>query len=152
MPNPFTEKGAVQRPILKYASEIGWQVVTQDDALSLREGETGLFFYPVLKEQLLKLNPKVITSENVDEVVNKLQNIRTTIEGNKEALEWLRGKKSVYVPAENRERNVRLIDFENFNNNVFRVTEEWSFTNGKFTNRADVVFLINGIPIVFGEN
>jgi type I restriction enzyme R subunit len=62
MPNPFTEKAAVQRPILKYASEIGWQIVAQDEALSLREGETGLFFYPVLKEQLLKLNPKVITS------------------------------------------------------------------------------------------
>ena len=152
MPNPFTEKGAVQRPILKYASEIGWQVVTQDDALSLREGETGLFFYPVLKEQLIKLNQKVITPENVTDVVNRLQNIRNTIEGNKEALEWLRGKKSVYVPAEKRERNVRLIDFENLDNNVFRVTEEWSYTNGKFTNRADIVFLINGIPIVIGEN
>ena len=69
MPNPFTEKGAVQRPILKFASEIGWQFVAQDKALSLREGETGLFFYPVMKEQILKLNTKVFTLENVDGVV-----------------------------------------------------------------------------------
>jgi type I restriction enzyme R subunit len=56
------------------------------------------------------------------------------------------------VPAEKRERNVHLIDFENPENNIFQVTEEWSYTNGKFTNRADLVFLINGIPIIIGEN
>ncbi|MFH0989738.1 MAG: HsdR family type I site-specific deoxyribonuclease [bacterium] len=152
MQNPLSENSTVHRPLLKYASEIGWQVVTQDEALSLREGETGLFFYAVLRDMLLKLNPKVITSENEDEVVKRLQNIRNTIEGNKEALDWLRGKKSVYVSVEKRERNVRLIDFDNLENNIFQVTEEWSYTNGKFTNRADIIFLINGIPIVIGEN
>jgi type I restriction enzyme, R subunit len=106
MPNPFSEERAVQRPILKYVDEIGWPIIAKDEALSQREGEAGLFFYPILKEQLIKLNQKVITRENVNDVVNRLQNIRNTIEGNKEALEWLRGKKSVYVPAENRERNV----------------------------------------------
>ncbi len=152
MSNPFSEERAVQRPILKYVDEIGWPIVAKDEALSLREGEAGLFFYPILKKQLIKLNQKVITPENVNDVVNRLQNIRNSIEGNKEALEWLRGKKSVYVPAEMRERNVRLIDFENLDNNIFRVTEEWLYTNGKFTNRADIVFLINGVPIVIGEN
>jgi len=152
MPNPFAEKAAVQRPILKYATEIGWQFVAQDEALSLREGEAGLFFYSVLMDQLLKLNPQVVTEENVNEVVKNLQNVRNTIEGNKESLEWLRGKKSIYVPAERREINVRLIDFENLENNVFQVTEEWSYTNGKFTNRADVIFLVNGVPVIIGEN
>lgn len=152
MPNPFGEHSAVQKPIFKYASEIGWQIVGRDEALTLRNGETGLFFYPILEQKLLELNPRVITPENVREVIKRIQNLRNTIEGNKEALEWLRGKKSVYVPSEQREINVRLIDFEPPNSNIFQVTDEWQYTNGTFSNRADVVFLINGIPIIIGEN
>lgn len=152
MPNPFAEHKVVQKPILKYAYEIGWQVISRDEALTLRNGETGLFFYSILEQKLLKLNPNVVTPENVSEVVRRLQNLRNTIEGNKEALEWFRGKKTVYVAAERLEKNVRLIDFENLSNNDFHATEEWQYTNGTYTNRADVVFLINGIPIILGEN
>ncbi len=152
MSNPFTENRAVQKPILKYASEIGWQIVGPEEALRLRNGETGLFFYPVLEQKLIELNPNIVTSENVKEVIKRLLNLRNTIEGNKEALDWLRGRKTVYVPAEKREKNVRLIDFENPSNNIFQATEEWYYTNGAHGNRADVVFLINGIPVVIGEN
>jgi type I restriction enzyme R subunit len=152
MPNPFNEHSAVQKPILKYADEIGWQIVSRDEALTLRNGETGLFFYPILEQKLLELNPKVVTRENVGDVIKRIQNLRNTIEGNKEALEWLRSKKSVYVSSERREINVHIIDFETPTNNIFQATDEWQYTNGTFSNRADVVFLINGIPIIIGEN
>ena len=56
-----------------------------------------------------------------------------------------------YIEAEKRERNVRLIDADDIENNVFHVTDEFSFTNGNKTIRQDIVFLINGIPIVFVE-
>ena len=35
--------------------------------------------------------------------------------------------------------------------NVFNVTDEFSFTNGVHTIRADVVFFINGIPVILIE-
>lgn len=35
MPNPFSENEAVQKPILKYANEIGWQIIDKGKALSL---------------------------------------------------------------------------------------------------------------------
>ena len=152
MHNPLNEHSAVQKPILKYANEIGWQRIEPEAALRLRNGETGLFFYSILEQKLQELNRNVVTAENVGEVIRTLQNLRNTIEGNKEALEWLRGRKSVYVPAERRERNIRLVDFEYLQSNDFHATEEWSYTNGKFTNRADMVFLINGIPVIIGEN
>ena len=63
----------------------------------------------------------------------------------------MRGEKSVFVPSEKRERNVRLIDFDNPENNVFQVTDEWRYTGNVFANRADVVFLINGIPVAIAE-
>lgn len=77
--------------------------------------------------------------------------IPATIEGNQTALEWLRGEKSIFVPAENRERNIRLIDFDDFSKNVYHVTDEWRHKNPCFANHADVVFLVNGIPVVTCE-
>ena len=34
------EKGAVQNPLIKYATEINWTYITPEDALTLRGGET----------------------------------------------------------------------------------------------------------------
>ena len=69
-------------------------------------------------------------------------------------LDWLRGRQTLYVDSENRHRNVRLIDFDNTaDNNVFQVTWEWTYRNGlRKGNRADVVFLINGVPVAIVEN
>ena len=70
---------------------------------------------------------------------------------NQDALSWLRGERSIFVPDENRERNVTLIDFENPDNNLFHVTDEWTQGGTVHRNRADVVFLINGIPVAVVE-
>ena len=77
--------------------------------------------------------------------------LRPTLEGNQEALSWLHGEQSIFVLNENRERNVTLIDFENPDNNLFHVTDEWTQQSTVDSNRADVVFLINGIPVAVVE-
>ncbi len=63
----------------------------------------------------------------------------------------MRGVKSTFVPSKSLERNVTLIDFENPDNNLFHVTDEWEQQNAAHRNRADVVFLINGIPVAVVE-
>ena len=52
--------------------------------------------------------------------------LNATLEGNQEALLWMRGVKSTFVPSKSLERNVILIDFENPDNNLFHVTDEWT--------------------------
>ena len=59
---------------------------------------------------------------------------------------WLRGEQSVYVPSENRERNVLLIDFDHPDNNIFQVTDEWKPQGAAFTNRADASFSSTACP------
>ncbi len=49
-PTLGTEKPTVQDPIVKYAGEIGWNVVSLGDALSLRKGESRTLFYRILEE------------------------------------------------------------------------------------------------------
>lgn len=63
----------------------------------------------------------------------------------------MRGERSIFVVSENRERNVTLIDFDTPDNNLFHVTDEWSQQGVIDRNRADVVFLINGIPVAIVE-
>jgi type I restriction enzyme R subunit len=47
--------------------------------------------------------------------------------------------------------NIKLIDFENFNNNSFHVVTELTCQNGDEEFRPDITLLINGLPLVFIE-
>lgn len=147
----MSERAAVQDPMLKYADEIGWKSVSRSEAMGMRHGDTGLFFIDVLKTQLMRLNGRILDKSRCDEIVRQLNLLRGTLEGNRDALSWLRGERSIFVPDENRERNVTLIDFENPDNNQFHVTDEWTQKGVVHSNRADVLFLINGIPVAIVE-
>ena len=147
----MSERSAVQNPMLKYADEIGWKSVSQSEAMQMRHGNTGLYFINVLKAQLMKLNRGILDESRCQEIVRQLTLLNPTLEGNQDALSWLRGEQSIFVPDEDRYRNVTLIDFENPDNNLFHVTDEWTQQGAVHRNRADVVFLINGIPVVIVE-
>jgi type I restriction enzyme R subunit len=147
----MSERSTVQDPMIRYAQQIGWEYITPQEALQLRGGDSGLFFAGELTAQLIRLNQGVVDSTRATEVVRKLHLLSATIEGNRDLLEWMRGEGSVFVPSESRERNVDLIDFDNLNNNLFHVTDEWRHKGAVYANRADVVFLINGIPVAVTE-
>ena len=148
----MSERSSVQEPMLKYADEIGWQSISPSEAMRMRAGNANeCYLTDVLQAQLLKLNKGVVDESNCADIMRQLNLIRPTLEGNRDALSWLHGEQSVFVPNENRERNITLIDFETPDNNLFYVTDEWSQQGVVDRNRADVVFLINGIPVVIVE-
>ena len=148
----MSERSAVQEPMLKYASQIGWEPISRSDAMQMRGGDAAaLYWTDVLKAQLLKLNQGILDAASCTEIIRRLNLLKPTLEGNQDALSWIRGERSTFVPSENRERNITLIDFENPNNNLFHVTDEWAQQSTVHRNRADVVFLINGIPIAIVE-
>ena len=147
----MSERSVVQDPLLKYADEIGWQSISVSEAMQMRGGDTGFYFFDVLQAQLLKLNKGIVNASNCADILRQLNLLRPTLEGNRDALSWLRGEQSIFVPSENRERNVTLIDFNTPDNNLFHVTDEWSQQGIIDRNRADVAFLINGIPIAVVE-
>lgn len=153
MPSFGAEQPCVQNPIIGYVTGpgTGWTYIPREDAEERRGGQVGSFFYDTLGDKLLELNRDILDTGLAAEVIKRMQNVRPSIEGNAEILSWLRGERTVYHPAHNRELNVTLIDFANPANNTFEVTDEWSFTSGRFTNRADIVFLVNGVPVVIVE-
>lgn len=147
----MSERSSVQNPLLKYAQAIGWDYVDPIESLRLRGGEGGLYYSDLLKSQLQRLNPGVVDDGRTSEIQRRLNLLRPSLEGNRDALSWLRGEQSIFVPEMNCERNVLLMDFDDPDNNIFQVTDEWKHKGLAFSNRADVVFLINGIPIAIVE-
>ena len=147
----MSERITVQDPMLKYADEIGWKSISRSEAMQMRHVETGRYFADVLKAQLMRLNRGILDESRCQEIVRQLTLLNPTLEGNQDALSWLHGEQSIFVPDEDRYRNVTLIDYDNPDNNLFHVTDEWTQKGAVHRNRADVVFLINGIPVAIVE-
>ncbi|MBL5981945.1 deoxyribonuclease HsdR [Petrotoga sp. 8T1HF07.NaAc.6.1] len=161
------EKYSAQDPIIKYVQEesaeygssdgskvflnLGWEYVNPDEALRLKGGEKGLIFKDVFIKQLQRLNPGFMDHLFAEEVLKDLERILPNIQGNLIVWEYLKGLKTIFVPTEKRERNVTFLDTSEIDRNIFQVTDEFTFTNGSKTIRADVVFLINGVPFILVE-
>jgi len=160
MPKP-TEHKSVQARILKYANEIGWSIVSQSEA----EGRRGFnnsaasprekaknasrFFTDTLYEKIKQFNSKFKDSK--EDLLRLLNLPLPTIHGNRDFLHYLQGEKTFFSKEENREFNLILIDYTNSSNNIFEVSEEYYLFNGQYANREDVVFFINGIPVLVIE-
>jgi type I restriction enzyme R subunit len=140
-----TESKSVQQRIIKYAVKAGWQYVPRAESDGRRGSsdsyKSELFYRDLLNAKLREFNPWLPKNY-------KLPNFAPKIEGNRQMLLALRGQSTAYDSKEKRERNVVFIDFDHPDKNVFEVTDEFTFSNSRYTNRQDIVFLINGIPVI----
>lgn len=148
----ISEAGSVQFPMVGHAVEIGWTALTPVEALYRRGDETGRMFRGVLEHKILAFNPW-LSADAARSVVETLDALPAGIEGNRELLSWLRGERQWYDEVEKRHRVVTLIDFGNPAANVLNVTWEWKIKPpARKGNRADVMFLVNGIPVTIVEH
>ncbi|MBO9643406.1 MAG: HsdR family type I site-specific deoxyribonuclease [Pseudacidovorax sp.] len=146
------EAGSVQFPMVDHAVEVGWTPLKPGDALYRRGGEAGGFLCGELTHKLREFNPW-LNDEGVRGVIDALEALPPTIEGNRQLLAWLRGEQGWYDEAEKRHRRVTLIDFGAPAANDFHVTWEWKIKPpARKGNRADVMFLVNGVPMCIVEH
>jgi len=151
-----SEHKTVQARILAYAQEIGWRLVSREEA-EIRRGKKkdgqecppSLFFEDLLHAKVREFNPRYAEAEGA--LPGKFRHLHTDIYGNREFVEHLRNRGKFFDHEEKRERDLILIDYEHPERNVYEVTEEWSYHNGHYGTREDVVFLINGIPVLVTE-
>ncbi len=166
MPKPGEHK-TVQARILKYAQEIGWNYVSRNDAENQRKNDTlelssseksrqaSFYFVDLLYQKVKDFNP--VYNENSDYLIGQLQRLRATIYGNQDFFNIIRNKGKYFDAREKRELDLYLIDYQDCKRNpsdyqnTYSVTEEFYWHNGRYGNREDIVFLINGIPVVVVE-
>lgn len=148
----ITEAEAVQFPMVRHAAVVGWVPLEPSEATRLRGGETGMLFRDELVAALLRLNGWMDDSI-ARSVVQRLDALPPTVEGNRELLAWLRGERQWHDEAEQRHRSVQIIDFESPGANSFHVTWEWKLKPpSRKSSRADVVFVVNGVPVAIVEH
>jgi type I restriction enzyme R subunit len=161
------EHKTVQARILAYAREIGWTVVSREEAERRRGFDAEvppaeraknrtLFFDDLLDAKVREFNPRYAEAEGA--LPGQLRHLHSDIYGNREFLDYLRNRGKFYDHEEKRERDLILIDYEDDLSlpiekwgNTYEVTEEWAYHNGHYGTRQDVVFLVNGIPVLVIE-
>jgi type I restriction enzyme R subunit len=166
MPGPGEHK-TVQARILYYAQEIGWRFVPRAEAEARRgfdpDGAAGedrarpasLYFGDLLHGRVHAFNPKYRVAEGA--LIGEFQRLNADITGNRDLLTYLRNQGKFFCAEENRELDLTLFDYGDLDRpreqwrNVYEVTEEFYVHNGRFGTREDVVFLINGIPVLVIE-
>jgi type I restriction enzyme, R subunit len=111
-----------------------------------------------LREALTRLNPHIAEiPDRADEVLYKLRAIVLAVrsdgvlKANEELTAWLRGDRSMPFGPNHEHVTVRLVDFENPANNQYVVTNQFTFRAGPAERRADLVLLVNGLPLVVIE-
>jgi type I restriction enzyme, R subunit len=142
----------VQFPMVDHAVEIGWVPLTPEEAVAKRGSTASMFLTAEIEAKLTEFNPWLSESA-ARSIVDRLEAEPATIDGNREILAWLRGERQWYDEVEKRHRPVQLVDFELPADNVLHVTWEWKIEPpARKGNRADVVFLVNGIPVAIVEH
>lgn len=111
-----------------------------------------------LRDALIRLNPEIAAQpDRADEVIYALRAILLSVQGdglvraNENFMAWLRGEKTMPFGPNGEHVTVRLIDSSNLSQNRYVVTNQWTFRAGSVEKRFDVVFLVNGLPLIIGE-
>jgi len=111
-----------------------------------------------LRDALIRLNPSIATQpDRVDDVLYRMRAILLTmresglVKANEEFAAWLLGERSMPFGNNGEHITIRLIDFDDIEQNHFVVTQQFIIRAGKTEKRADLVLLINGIPLVVIE-
>jgi len=70
-----SERSSVQNPMIRYATDIGWQYIEPDEALRLRGGMTGLVFRELFINQMVRLNPDFMDNILAEELIKNISRI-----------------------------------------------------------------------------
>ena len=163
----FKENDISQRPALELLAKMGYQYLSPEETMEMRDGKTSnVLLEEVLRQQLRELNSIRIGShsearfseQNIENGIVALRNV--PMDGG-----YLNANEAVYnmltlgkafeqsIDGDKKSYTMRYIDWEHPENNVFHVTEEFAVTRAgsNDTYRPDIVLFVNGIPLVVIE-
>jgi len=133
----FNEDSRVKIPALLHLTRLGYIYLSRKEH-SKRNEETNIF-PELFAAAISKINPSVSVNE-IEKLFAEL-----VLKLDYDDL----GK--AFHHELTRTSGIKLIDFQNFQNNTFHVTTELTCKNGDEEFRPDITLLINGMPLVFIE-
>ncbi len=174
--NLYNEKIVSQQPAIDLLKKMGYTYISPTQCLEQRGNKYNVILKDILRQQLIKINSYKFANKenkfslnNIEKAITDLDEplIEGLVRTNEKIYNYLLYGKS-YVEnvgnGKNLSFNLKYIDWDNFENNVFHITEEFSVelqnentnhTTEKFdinkinttkNARPDIVLFINGIP------
>ena len=132
----FNEDSRVKIPTILHLMRLGYEYLSLN---SQKWDQSTNIFTDVFNQSIKRLNPEM----NDGDVSRFYEEVALSLEN--EDL----GK--VFFEKLTNKSGIRLIDFENFNNNTFNVVTELTCKKDDEEFRPDITLLINGMPLVFIE-
>jgi type I restriction enzyme R subunit len=152
----FTEASTVEQMIVDVAR--GGCVWAYVPGAEIPRDCTEVMVEPWVREALIRLNPEIAEQpDRADEVIYNLRACILSVQAdglvraNENFMTWLRGEKTMPFGPVGEHVSVRLVDAADPTNNRLTVCNQWAFHAGSVEKRFDVVFLVNGLPLVIGE-
>lgn len=155
------EYSQVEKPLMEQLIALGWNKsenevielqLKQTPQQSYRSSFSEVVLLPKLRKALKQIN-NFLTEAQIDEVVRKLTtfNQNSLLENNQQVLNFLLENTRVSKNEQTGELSptVRIIDFENIENNIFTAISQFK-TKIPGTDHhiiPDVVLFVNGLPI-----
>lgn len=163
MPHAYTEDQLVEQPAIGLFAELGWTTVS---ALEETFGSTGTLQRETkgdvvlgsrLRRALERLN-RALPAEAINAAVDELIRDRSAMSleaANRDV--YLLLKEGIKVSVPDREHGgqktvrLRVVDWEQPENNDFLLVTQFSVTGALYTCRPDLVGFVNGLPLVVIE-
>lgn len=165
--NPsYKEDDISQIPAIQLLIKMGYQYISPEQALELREGrKSNVLLIPILKKQLQKINKIDYKGEihefsdtNIELAINELKDLPVHLgfmNANQHFYDLITLGKSFEqtINGDRKSFSFKYVDWETPENNVFHISEEFAVTrsNRSDTYRPDIVLFVNGIPMVVIE-
>lgn len=136
----FNEATRVQMPAMIHLTRLGYSYfgkISEDMAGKVYDPDTNILI-DVFKKQFEYLNPS-----SKGEFNNIMRSIRQELDNDDLGKSFYRRLTTVSP--------IKLIDFENPQNNKFHFTAEFTCKNGQDEFRPDITLFVNGLPLCFVE-
>ena len=150
MSDLFTED-KYEQAIIELFKNMGYDYFYAPD---LTRDHTSPLLDSTLRESLVRIN-RGLPLEAINEALSKLKNFDTgsLLQKNTIFMDYLQNGITVkfFVKGEEQSLIVRLIDYENKENNSFYVVNQFTFFENGNNRRPDIILFINGLPLVLME-
>lgn len=163
----FKEDHISQIPALQLLQKLGYTYLSPEEALSLRSDKTtNVLLDEILRQQLKEINSikisstktEIFSDANIENGIQALKDLPMN-EGYMSACEAAYNLLTLgkafeqSIDGNKKSFTLRYIDWDNIENNVFHVTEEYGVMKSasKEHYRPDIVLFVNGIPLCIVE-
>ena len=144
MGKTFNENSRVKLPAILHLTRLSYRYVSLKSVERQMDTETNIY-RESFRVALNQINGIELTDKDVGSIISDLKNLLDAEDLGMSFYE------KFFTGIAFAGESIRLIDFENLENNIFEVMTEVLYRNGADSFRPDITIFVNGLPLAFVE-